>query len=594
MKHRTLPYLLLSSLLLAACSGNNGSSKGGANSAELPTAVEGALSGTAAIGAPLSKAQVTVYGNGCSKENTTNINGVFTVNMGTCEGPYLVKVEGSLGTVYSLATNEDVGTLVNASPLTSLVTSLVLGSSDLSSANGTSVSSVTSSVISDKANIVKVIMEPLLTEFKVGSDDIMKGSFKANGQGLDRVLDAISIAPAGGNVQLNLKGGTPIAIPTNIDETAAATAASNVSSVVTAISSTMNDLDALQTDITAAVTSIIKRSSNISEYCHSSYLESGYRECFDYYDSSSGSVRVSRPIILEKLDEKTYWVAFDLFLKEAGDADFQLEFAGNIIQMKKNETSGKWQFYGNQLEYDTEFTPAVMAIQAGSSNMGYYFQMHEAVGGQSVAYAGKNVSITFQAESMANGTSLTISGTLDEFGQLNSPSNPSCLGYNPDFSWHCLKGFTVPGNPFKGQFAKIVASYPNPEDVNSSLTKTFYVQTPKGMSAEVPDVTVAGTNGSVTECKVEISSATWAEPTGKLRLDYLDPIWYQSNKNYDLGEDDDRIDQSGDRGETQKTFSPVLKAFDNGFNPDAEFSLGLQATFNDVFERRYIRFSTCK
>ncbi len=599
---KAFPLVLLSGMIFTGCSGKNGSITSASSLGDLPSATVGAIGGTAAVGAPLSKSTVTIYGNSCEKEGTTNIYGVYTVNMGTCVGPYLIKIVGSLGTVYSLATDADVGAIVNSNPITSLITSLVLGDNDLSDNGGASVSAITVNDIAAKVSIVKIIIQPLLNEFGASSGDIMNGTFKADGKGLDRVLDALTVEADGvSDIKLKVKGGTDLTVTPATNATDAATHASTMTAAVANIATAMTDLDLLQTDIQAAVKLIYTR-GDISSYCHADYLESGYSDCFDFQDESDANIKVSRPMILEKVATDQYWVAFDIFMKESYDTDYLLEVGGAIMQMKK--VGSKWQFYGNQVEYDAEFYPLVMAINNGASSMGYYVQLHDAVPADpsdpasprvDVAYGTKPISLKFLADSMASGSDLTIAGTLDSFGQFNATdvTNQACdpTSYNTNYSWHCLKGVKVSGDAFKGQFAKITASYPTPADPNTPKQVTFYSPTPKGMVNDIPVVTLTGTNGTVTTaCKASISSASWADVTG-LRLDSLDPVWYQSGF-YDLGED--RPDQSADMGDDEKIFSTALVPEDTSFDPALSFELGYETKFKDIFGRQYIRFVSCK
>ena len=599
---KAFPLVLLSGMIFTGCSGKNATSTTASSIGDLPSASAGAIGGTAAVGAPLSKSTVTIYGNGCEKTGTTNIHGVYTVNMGTCVGPYLIKIVGSLGTVYSLATDADVGAIVNSNPITSLITSLVLGDNDLSNNGGASVSAVTVNDIATKVAIVKIIIQPLLDEFKASSGDILNGTFKANGQGIDRVLDALTVeAGSGADIKVKVKGGTDLTVTPSTNPNEAAAHASTMTAAVANIATAMTDLDLLQGDIEAAVKLIYTR-GNISSYCHADYLESGYADCFDYLDESDAEIKVSRPMILEKIAADQYWVAFDIFMKESYDTDYLLEAGGMIMQMKK--VGSKWQFYGNQVEYDAEFYPLVMAINSGASSMGYYVQLHDADPSDpdsprvDVAYNTKPISLKFLAASMVSGADLTIAGTLDGFGQFDATvdNDQACdpTDYSTNYSWHCLKGVKVSGNAFKSQFAKITVSYPTPSEPNTPKEVTFYSPTPKGMVNEIPEVTLTGTNGTVTtECKASISKANWDDVTG-LRLDSLDPVWYQSSNFYDLGED--RPDQSTDMGDDEKIFSSALVPVNKtpNFDPDAAFELGYESKFKDIFGRQYIRFISCK
>lgn len=593
-----MPWLVMGLMVLSGCSGKSDpvlTTNNTTTDEELPVTTSGSLSGTAAIGAPLAKSAVTIYGSGCEKSGTTNIHGVFTIGLGTCAGPYLVKVEGSLGTVYSLATDDDVGDIVNASPLTSLVTSLVLGSNDLSNANGTTVASVTGNSITVKVDIVKKIVQPLLSEFGVESKDIMKGSFKANGQGLDRVLDAIAVVPATGtDLKLKLKDGTDVTVPANVDLTSATTLATSVTNAVTNISSAMDALDEVQRDITAALRLIAAR-GDISPYCHADFLDSeleGNAGCLDYMDATTATLKVSRPVILEKVSATHFWVAFDVFIKETGETEFSLARAGVVMPMKKNTTSGLWQLYGNQVEYDVELYPSVMAIDSGASVQGYYFGL-----GGNTSLNNKPIQLKFHGNNLVSGSDLTIDGTLDIFGQFRTTdvSDQLCdpTAVNSNYSWHCLKGLKVSGALFNGQFTKVTATYPDPANSYNPKTTSFFIQTPKDMSVSVPTVTLTGTNGTVTTgCKASISKATWTETTGKIKFDSLDPVWLQGGNFLDLG--DDRVDQSGDFLDSEKTFSPALVPVDVSFDPDAAFEVGYQLSFVDIFDRSYIRFVTCE
>ena len=205
---RSAIVLLVASL--AGCGGGGGSTGSSASSGS--TVSSSTLSGTAAAGTPIAGSVVAIDVNGkmSAAAPTQAQSGAFTVDVTGLTAPFLLTVAGQAGgrqvMLSSLATA--VGQTVNLTPLTDLIVSAAAGVPggpvlvDTCSTAGAVApsdcikalqSAASGTRLRDAAQQVAAMIAPLNT----GSTDPLNGSFTANGQGMDAVLDRISVTPAG-------------------------------------------------------------------------------------------------------------------------------------------------------------------------------------------------------------------------------------------------------------------------------------------------------------------------------------------------------------------------------------------------------------
>lgn len=167
-----------------------------------PSQVAGALTGTAATGAPIPNAEVKVKCSDDSiKSDTTDAFGKWSIKMGSCPGPYLVQVKGTANgkpiNLLSAADSEDVGKIVNVTPLTHVIAAQVMGEADADAAMNASISGIS------KANLraeedrlkkrLKQIIEAVTGQADMSKIDLMNQAFSTNHDGLDAVLDMVEL-----------------------------------------------------------------------------------------------------------------------------------------------------------------------------------------------------------------------------------------------------------------------------------------------------------------------------------------------------------------------------------------------------------------
>lgn len=194
-------------VLLARCGGSSG---GGGGSGGTP--VTGSISGTAAKGAAISSATVTVKDrDGNSRTATTGADGKYTLDVTGMTAPFLVKLEISGVTLFSVG--NAAGT-INVTPLTDLIVKnyyLVNGTTATDAFDG-----LTATTPAPSADTVKIIASTVVQVMRqwlqskgvdATSFDPIATAFDANGSGVDGVLD-ITVINAGGTSITVTSGGT--------------------------------------------------------------------------------------------------------------------------------------------------------------------------------------------------------------------------------------------------------------------------------------------------------------------------------------------------------------------------------------------------
>lgn len=197
-----LATLAMATAILYGCGGSGGGSAS--------TAASTSLSGTAAIGAPISGTVVAIDVNGkVSPPASTSALGAFIVDVSGMTAPYILNIVGTANgkqvTLNSVATA--VGQTVNITPLTDLIVSIASGqvagsalASSCAPVNGVAPAAclnalkaaATSTNLASAVTAVKAMIQPLNTS----GVDPLNGAFAADGTGLDKVLDQILVAPA--------------------------------------------------------------------------------------------------------------------------------------------------------------------------------------------------------------------------------------------------------------------------------------------------------------------------------------------------------------------------------------------------------------
>jgi hypothetical protein len=191
--------------LLAACGGGGGSGVS-TSSSSTPTAV---LSGVVAVGAALPSVVVSVVdANGLEATAETAADGsyqVFDPSGRTLVAPFKVKVKTLLGSTevsldsFALAR----GATSNVTPLSTAVMALI-NSSGGYNASTLAVSSITPAQVTDANTKLATALASVMSAANVSASDFnpVSGTFTANNQGIDSVMDRVSVDPTSSGIAL--------------------------------------------------------------------------------------------------------------------------------------------------------------------------------------------------------------------------------------------------------------------------------------------------------------------------------------------------------------------------------------------------------
>ena len=202
---RSVLALAVSAALLAACGGGGGGSSASGGGGGATT-----LSGTVAVGAPISSATITIKGaNGATVSATAGDDGRFSgVDLSGLTAPYRIEacglVDGAQSCYYAMAGAAGVA---NVTPLSHAALALAHGGdpADAFASNSPpSLSSVTS-----RMDTLRDALAPVLTAAGLSASvDLATLDFDADHTGLDKVLDAVKVSTgqSGGHAMVQMEG----------------------------------------------------------------------------------------------------------------------------------------------------------------------------------------------------------------------------------------------------------------------------------------------------------------------------------------------------------------------------------------------------
>jgi hypothetical protein len=211
MKTIKLVLVFLLGLVIVSCGG--GGSSGG-------TATTPIISGTAASGAAIANAQITITGaTGSTVTVTTDSDGLYSANVSSLTRPYLVKVVTAVATTQYPAgtTFYSVGTatgIVNIHPLTDLIvrTWYEVQGTDADTAFADPASNPPPTA--NEAAVIKQVVKNLVAQFlsllgntDPANFDFISTPFTADSTGFDHFLDNISLTLGSGKIFINAASG---------------------------------------------------------------------------------------------------------------------------------------------------------------------------------------------------------------------------------------------------------------------------------------------------------------------------------------------------------------------------------------------------
>lgn len=188
-----IPLLAATATLsLVSCGGSGGSSSSGVS-----------VTGTVAVGAPIAGGAVTVYDSSGTEITTsvTNDSGAYDVTIPSgSSAPFLIKVEFGDQVLYSIKATADSG-VANVNQLTHALSAMLSTSgnpSKLTSELASGDTAITESGVNEKSELLSAAIAPVVAKVEADSavsvGDFLSSSFTANGTGLDKVLDSVSLS----------------------------------------------------------------------------------------------------------------------------------------------------------------------------------------------------------------------------------------------------------------------------------------------------------------------------------------------------------------------------------------------------------------
>ena len=198
----SLVLLPAAAAVLVACGGGGGPT---GSAVSLPV-----LSGVVAVGAPLPSVIVTVTdANGVEQTAETAADGTYQLYESTgvqLVAPFKVKVKSLLGnTEVSLSSFAlQRGATSNVTPLSTAVMGLINATNGYN-ASTLDVASITPAKLADANAKLATALAPVMTAANVSASDFnpVSGTFVANNQGIDSVMDRVSVDPLSTGISIS-------------------------------------------------------------------------------------------------------------------------------------------------------------------------------------------------------------------------------------------------------------------------------------------------------------------------------------------------------------------------------------------------------
>ncbi len=370
--HHRFKYLLTASsvAILAACGGG-----GGTTSSALTTP---SLTGTAAVGAPLPGAVVTLKdATGKTLKQTADANGAYTfADVSGMTAPLMLQATGTAGgtsyTLHSLlekVPDAGVSGVVNVTPATDAATAQAVGKDPATVfADPTQIKAVDTTKLADAKARLNAALKDVLTA--LGQDptkvDLFTTKFAADNTGLDKLLDLVQISSSTSTNGQDLKVTDK---NTQVTKTVDAnTAAKDVSALPKPDDSTLKlDTSGIKTSLAAfnKLTSTVAdiQSAAMKDLFDTNYLEEGLTRDDQIADIAQNAVGMSfTDYVLNGCDGTTKVCRGQASIKlQDGTTDV---FA---LPMKQGD-DGKWRAYGEQSPFRFELKPVAFQQNYVGSN----------------------------------------------------------------------------------------------------------------------------------------------------------------------------------------------------------------------------------
>ena len=305
--------------------------------------------------------------------------------MADCAGPYLLRAEGAVGTVHSIATSNDFGKHVSITSLTELIAGRVVGSANLGVLDEEDIRNISSEItpakIKSKKNEISTLLISLLTSQELSKFDLLNSSFSANGMGIDKLLDGIEVSPkSSSDFGFKIKGSTvDLDLSMEADDIASDDDIKSIednSEMIDTASGVLSDirlrLEALNVLLSSERTE--ERDVNLRSFFAEDFIHYGKTLPEDFFSYDSYKVSLENPVLLNFDQESNLadvWVTETrLSLDATTAADKKLyESVSRMGALKQTSTpttsyqikfkriEDKWYLYGNRIPINLDINP---------------------------------------------------------------------------------------------------------------------------------------------------------------------------------------------------------------------------------------------
>lgn len=383
---------IIAAATLAAC-GGGGSSDGGTSS----------ITGTAAVGAPLPNAQVTLKdANGKVLTTTADANGAYTfANVIGVVAPLMVQATGTAGGVtYTLHSAlmtmpaAGVSGVLNVTPATEATVAQALSADPATTfAAPASIKTMDPAKLAAAKEKMTAALGDVLSALGLDKTkvDLFTTAFTANNAGLDKLLDAISFQHSGTGddatvVIANKSTGesvtiTPSTLVANVSPVPSPTTATLDLDV-----STIKDLFSKFNELAQTTAGIT--SDEMKDLFDADYLGQGQnraQELASFLDSEHGVLGEKiTSHVLQGCDSVTKTCAVQATLTRPDNG------TESINVPVKLGSDNKWRAYGDQTPFEFDLKPVVnayyhvssgVAALSGTPQTGYNFHFTGRIGG---------------------------------------------------------------------------------------------------------------------------------------------------------------------------------------------------------------------
>jgi hypothetical protein len=353
MKIIKLSICIASLMAIYACSGGSSTGTG--------------LSGTAAVGAPLENALVTLKdADGTSQTVTANANGEFAfADVGALKAPFMLKAVGIVGgeeqTMFSaLEDKPTAGSpgVINVTPMTHAIVAQLAPSGDpaaLFSAPSTLSTVITPTAMTGAKERTVEAVKSVMQELGITNFDPFKDKFVANSTGRDKLFDLVKFQPsASGDIKIIDKAsGVQTSVGKN-DSVAAVTAKKLVFDPDLA----KIDFSTIKTLVSAIKSAMTNKSSTeAAALMDDGFLHDGKTKLQFATNITGGTDQsILTDFVIGACDKATKICMGNATLKMTKGS---ISFTEVQPMPVKQQSDGSWRLYGNQQVFKYEISPMV-------------------------------------------------------------------------------------------------------------------------------------------------------------------------------------------------------------------------------------------